>query len=774
MFIMKKLFLAVALLSALTCGATINKANMKVAYTAKTAGKVDFTVLNKVGDKGFVILDSQDQVLGYSDTGTFDYDKMPENFKWWLSQYQEQINWARNNGVQSPKSQALSDSDSIIVQPLLGETEWSQGLPYCIYCPPDGKYYSVVGCVATAMAQIMYYHKWPMRGHGYHEYEWNGNTISRNFSESTYDWGNMLPKYRSGEYTDEQGKAVARLCADAGISVNMNYSASGSGTQSQPISPAFIGYFGYSSKTHLLTQNNMPKKQWDSIIVAELDAARPVLYCGQDVSGMGGHAFVCDGYTQEGFFHFNWGWSGSGNGYFKTGALNVDGYKFNTYNDITIGVEPRSTVLVDGLCYEIMSDSTVLFTYGDDFDYTDSVVVPEEVTIDSITYKVSSLTPGCLLQQVITPSIQVPWTTPPAAERVFSDLLYKNTVLIVPDNCVEIYVNSPGWNKFKCIKDTIGHSIEWGEWEPFADGTGTYIYSANFFLDPGTEDPGLPISCRKSKTNEGQWQFWLQHWSYDTDLYISYDSITGNCIIPKQYAGYEVFIDGAETSSVYISDIPNFSSKYTYEEYPCKYDAEKGLFTLNVLYQCGGENDDAYQNHGVETFQVDGFVTDMFATYDYEKTFGKKIGVRITAANGIKSCKYVFVEGEISQDSVAVVAQQIADSLIESKTAYIGLSTYKPASLSKTYTMVIAGFGKNGDFRNYTSTIVNYNDIYDMKLGDANKDDAIDVSDITTTAAYILGNKPTSFNRFSADIDKDGVITVADITALAAMILGSE
>lgn len=773
MFIMKKLFLAVALLSALTCGATINKANMKVAYTAKTAGKVDFTVLNKVGDKGFVILDSQDQVLGYSDAGTFDYDKMPENFKWWLSQYQEQINWARANSIKAAPVKALSDSDSIIVQPLLGETEWSQSLPYSMYCPPDGNYYSAVGCVATAMAQIMYYHKWPMRGHGYHEYEWNGNTISRNFSESIYDWDNMLPKYRSGEYTDEQGKAVSRLCADAGISVDMQYTASGSGAASRAIKYAFARNFGYSAKAHYLVQFNMPKEKWDSILVAELDAARPILYCGHDDNGNGGHAFVCDGYTQEGFFHFNWGWNGSGNGYFKTGALNVSGYKFNIFNDITIGIEPRSTVLVDGLCYEIMSDSTVVFTYRDDSEYTDSLVIPEEVTIDSVTYKVSGLTPGCLSEQVIAPSIQVPWTTPPAAERVFSDFVYKNTVLIVPDNCVELYANTIGWDKFLCIKDTIGHSFEWSEWEPFDEGRGTYIYKANYFFDKGFKDTDMPISVRKSKTNEGQWQFRLLHWSYDTELYITYDSITGNCFIPKQYAGYEILIDGVE-ASVYISDVPNFSSKYTYEKYPCKYDAEKGLFTLNVIYQCGGENDDAYKNHGVETFQIDGFLTDMFAIYDYDKTFGKKIGVRITAANGIKSCKYVFVEGEISQDSVAVVAQQIADTLIESKTAYVGLSTYKPASVSKTYTMVIAGFGKNGDFRNYTSTIVNYNDIYDMKLGDANKDDAIDVSDITTTAAYILGNKPTIFNRFSADIDKDGVITVADITALAAMILGNE
>ncbi|MDO5447913.1 MAG: C10 family peptidase, partial [Prevotellaceae bacterium] len=728
----------------------IDKSQMKVAYTAKTAGKVDFTVYNKADDKGFVILDNHDQVLGYSDRGSFDYDKMPDNMKWWLSQYQEQIQWGRDNHVKATSPIKVEGEDPIVVYPLLGDIEWSQGSPYNNMCPIISGQHCVVGCAATAMSQIMFYHKWPLRGHGFHKYEWEGKTYSCNFSESVYDWDNMLPNYR-GSYSNEQADAVAKLCSDAGISLDMMYGISGSGAYVDAQYYAFPRNFAYSSNLRYLNQGGFSREEWEDLIRAELDAARPVFYSGQD-NNNGGHAFVCDGYTIDGYFHFNWGWNGSGNAYFKIGALNVSGYKFNSGNEITIGLEPRKTFMVDGLCYELLADSTAALTYKDDTEYTEAVTIPEEITYEGKTYKVSRMVNGFLPSIDCVPSLQVPWMTPPGISgEVFSDSVYSKTVLIVPDNCVEAYAKSPFWRLFNCIKDTIGHSIEWGDLKKVAEGTGTYYYSANYLYtngDMGREDPGLPISYRESKTEEGKGQFWIEHWSYNTDLYIDYDINTGNCSIQKQSAGFTMEDKNSETSTVYISDMPTFSPDFTYEEYPCKFDAETGLFTFNVIYTCGEDSAGLMTQSGFETFQVDGFNFSMSATYDYEKTFGKKIGVRIDTGDGVKSCKYVFVEGEISKDSAAVVAQQIADGVVEGNKAIIGLSTYKPASVSKDYTMVIAGFDRNGVFRNFISPVFNYNDIYNMMLGDANKDKAIDVADITTIASYILGDKPSSFNRF--------------------------
>ncbi|MDO5447977.1 MAG: C10 family peptidase, partial [Prevotellaceae bacterium] len=498
-------------------------------------------------------------------------------------------------------------------------------------CPIISGQHCVVGCMATAMSQIMYYHKWPQKGRGYHKYEWDGKTYSCNFSESVYDWDNMLPNYR-GSYSVEQADAVAKLCSDVGISLDMMYGIDLSIAYTDRQSSAFPRNFAYSGKCQYLNQNSFTAEEWEDLIRAELDAARPVFYSGQDYNN-GGHGFVCDGYTIDGYFHFNWGWNGYGNAFFKIGALNVAGCKFNSDNEITIGLEPRTTVLIDGLCYELLSESTAAITYKDDAEYTEAISVPEEITYEGKTYKVSRIVNGFLPERDCVPSLQVPWTTPPGiSSDMFGDSVYCKTVLIVPDNCVEAYANSPGWKLFNCIKDTKGHSIEWEDWKPVGDGTGTYYYSANYWYTTGgigREDPDLPISYRESKTEEGKGQFWIEHWSYHTDLYIDYDINTGICSIPKQSAGFAMKDKNSEISTVYISDMPTFSPDFTYEDYPCKYDAETGLFTLNVVYTCGEDSAGLMTQSGFETFQVDGFDFSMSATYDYEKTFGKKIGVRI-------------------------------------------------------------------------------------------------------------------------------------------------
>ncbi|MDO4801472.1 MAG: C10 family peptidase [Prevotellaceae bacterium] len=591
--------------------AGINKAEMEVAYKATTAGNVDFTVYNKTGNKGFVVLDNHDQVLGYSDQGSFDYDKIPDNMKWWLSQYQDQINWARTNHIKTAPIKSDDSNDSIIVSPLLGDIAWSQGSPYNKMCPTVGGQRCIVGCTATAMSQIMLYYKWPIKGRGYHEYDWNGKTLSCNFNESTYDWDNILPSYLNS-YSDEQADAVAKLCSDAGISVDMTYGVNLSTAIVDKQYNAFPRYFSYSRNIKYCKRYDFTEAEWDSMLRAELDAARPVFYSGRDINS-GGHAFVCDGYTKSGYFHFNWGWNGTYNSFFKIGALNVSEYQFNLSNEITIGIEPRKTTLIDGLCYEFLADSTVTLTYKDDAEYKESVTIPEKIAYNGKIYRVSKLTEGFLPEINCVPSLQVPWTTPlEISKNVFSDSVYHNTTLIVPDNCIEAYVNNPIWNKFRCIKDTIGHVLEWGDWKPVGEGTGTYTYSANYLVTLGgypANDPDLPVSYRPCLSDEGKGQFWIQHWSRNTDLFINYDINTGNCTIPKQYAGFDINYTlnyKQKTAGTYVSDIPTFYPKSTYEDFPCTYDSDKGLFTLNLVYAYGDESK-MFPQTGVETFVIEGF-----------------------------------------------------------------------------------------------------------------------------------------------------------------------
>ena len=787
---MKRLFVIILCISTFTFSLAIkvNKAAMRVAYTAKTAEKVDFVVYNRADNGGFYVLDSNDNVLGYSDSGSFNYDSIPDNLRWWLRQYQEQIEWERSSkvdlrsssdatrdnssklgspltapSVQEFKSSSVeSDNDSIIVGPLV-KSQWSQSSPFNNYCPKYDGSRSVVGCAATALSQIMNYWQWPKRGHGSHSYTYNGQEISSDFSQSEYQWQYILPSYYGGA-TSKSKNAVAKLCFDVGVALDMQYSPSSSGAYPSSIAPAAKTYFSYDSGARLVSRTG-GADDWDSLLIRELDAGRPIFYSGQD-NDNGGHAFICDGYSVNHYFHFNWGWAGSGDGYFKTSALNVLKYKFNSSQSAVVGLKPRESYSDEQFTYIIKSDSTATLTYSDNADYSGDIVLPTTARIDSLEYPVTAIASGTFTGCKALNSVTAPWEKPMEIETsVFDDSCYNNTLLIVPDSALYDYSSSSGWLNFAKTNTLGGDSLRWSEWKTFLDGNGNFTYYAFPALKAGYLDKNLPMTYRDAETDSIHRQYHLQHWGYDTDFYFILNKSDNTCQVPRQTSGYSDL-----TTSWYVSDVPNYLPQSDYTNFPCIYDPENYLFTLNLVYTADGES----PRYGVETFQINGMPDyTMLARYDYDKTFGKKIGIRLSYGNMIKSCQYAFVEGELTADSVLAVAKAIVDSTLTSKTASKGTDQYKPASVSKTYTVVFVGFGEDGQMLNQTSVIVNYNDIYNMITGDANADTKIDVSDITAVAAFILGSRPETFNRFSADVNNDGKIDVADITGTASLILGN-
>ncbi len=220
--------------------------------------------------------------------------------------------------------------------PLL-TTRWDQGWPYNMYCPvdaagPNGHVYA--GCVATAMAQVMKYWNWPNTGVGSHSYYADSYGIqSANFGQTTYQWTQMPNSV--GAPNEEVGKLLYHL----GVSVDMGYSPSGSGAQSYNGVDALIQNFRYNSGIQLLSKEDYSTTTWNQMLKSELDNARPVYYHGFGEGG--GHAFVCDGYQGTDYFHFNWGWSGSNDGYFYTGNLNP-GYVFNWDQGAMFNVYPSN------------------------------------------------------------------------------------------------------------------------------------------------------------------------------------------------------------------------------------------------------------------------------------------------------------------------------------------------------------------------------------------------------------------------------------------------
>lgn len=357
-----------------------SKISLKLVHTAKSSilGKNCYYIFNNDINGGFIIVSADDctqnEVLGFCESGEFNQTEMPINFKWWLGQYQREIDFAIKNSIQSTP---IIRSYATSVAPLLGGIEWDQGDPYNLLCPSltnssGNTEKTVTGCVATATAQVMRYYKWPEKGTGTKNYIWSngGKTLSVNFANSTYDWDNMTETYNSNSTTIEKN-AVAKLMYDCGISCNMNYGLSETGGSGASALNQVIGlynYFSYDNGMRFLSRNYYKLADWEVLIKNEIDNKRPVLYYGTGSGG--GHAFIIDGYNQNGYFHFNWGWSGNSNGYFLTTALNprelgigggAGGYNYE--QGITIGVQPKQSssnasveITSDGL--QISGDAT--------------------------------------------------------------------------------------------------------------------------------------------------------------------------------------------------------------------------------------------------------------------------------------------------------------------------------------------------------------------------------------------------------------------------------
>lgn len=331
---------------------------LTLAYTAKSVSNPTqncFYVFNKGIKDGFIIVAADDcvltEVLGYCNYGEYDNNNLPTNFKWWIDQYQREIDYAIKNRLSTTSTiQPFATS----VSPLLGNIAWNQGDPYNLLCPTltnaSGETErTVTGCVATATAQVMRYYKWPAKGTGSNSYTWEkgGKTLSVDFSKSTYDWDNMIETYNSNSSTIEKN-AVAKLMYDCGVSCNMEYnlsSAGGSAASAYDQVEGLYNYFGYDLGMEHLTRDYYKLTDWNSIIKNEIDNSRPILYRGTGSGG--GHAFIIDGYNASGYFHFNWGWGGSSDGYFVTTALNpgelgigggAGGYNYN--QGMTIGIQP--------------------------------------------------------------------------------------------------------------------------------------------------------------------------------------------------------------------------------------------------------------------------------------------------------------------------------------------------------------------------------------------------------------------------------------------------
>lgn len=355
-------------------------------------------------NKGFAIVSGDDdmpEIVGYADHGTYDANNMPAAMAAFLNNYRATIEAMKQGNASAIKNiaeakalRANNTRATTAVSPLLGDIKWNQSEPYNNMCPKyDGTNLSATGCVATAMAQVMMYWKYPKELKAdINEYETYTHKlqVAGESKGQKYDWDNMLPTYTNNNYTQTQADAVAKLMLHCGKAVEMDYGEE-SGANVTP--GRLAKYFGYDSDLMLdLMRSCFTLAEWTAIIDKELQAKRPILYSGRTTNG--GHQFVCDGSDGNGLYHINWGWGGYQDGYFDITILNpgqggigagnvTDGY--NRGCDMIIGIQPDNgkvdEPLADVPALRIQHFSNNNLTTGIDLTKATRTNINEDFTI---------------------------------------------------------------------------------------------------------------------------------------------------------------------------------------------------------------------------------------------------------------------------------------------------------------------------------------------------------------------------------------------------------
>lgn len=319
-----------------------------------------YYVFNVGNNQGFVIVSGDSRataILGYADSGSLSADELPDGLRFMLDCYAEEVEMLAaydDDGSQqaaapaAPRHSAMSTTRHAIA-PMVA-TRWDQGTPYNAYCPTIGDERCVTGCVATAMAQAMYYYQWPEEQTStIPTYTTRTKKISiGELSPTKFSWSNMTTTYGNSYSASAAETAVATLMQYCGAALQMNYGVSGSSAYNVSITSVLKEYFGYNAS--YAQRPFYSYVDWVNLIYSELAAGRPVILGGQSAGG--GHSFVCDGYDTDDYFHINWGWGGYSDGFFRLSVLNpyeqgiggsntLDGFSFS--QDAVIGISPRSS-----------------------------------------------------------------------------------------------------------------------------------------------------------------------------------------------------------------------------------------------------------------------------------------------------------------------------------------------------------------------------------------------------------------------------------------------
>ena len=733
--------------------------------TPSTSEKAAYYVFNAAKDhSGYVIVAGDDRapaVLGYSDNGTFDAQDVPEAMQELLDSYAEQIEALS----QGEKADRLT-SPGPAIAPLLPCT-WSQKSPYNHLLPFVNGSRAVAGCVATAIAQVMYYWKWPARP----------TTTIPQYTTSTYEivmpelppidfnWEAMQNCYLTSDTLSEAGLAAATLTLYCAQSVEMNYQDGSSGATTSRTPWAMSTYFGYKASAHSLWRFNYTTDEWADLLYQELAASRPIIFSGSKKTS--GHAFICDCYNGEGLFHINWGWNGQSNGYFLLNVLNPDlqgtgsasgvyGYIYN--QAAIVGLEPGEGENEFALTStNVVLNDVSTTRSGSNYDFRINV----SGFFRNLTSQVLSVSYGWGFYQGETligtlyranGSSLRPGSYYNAKEKIlsFGSGITSGTYRIVP-----IYSEYAADNWRPCIgadRNSFEIVINGNSCTITANGNVSEPdYTVNDITMEGTMHNGRPVDINVNLTNNGEESSRLLYMFADGTFKAAgmVDLVNGETgdipfrFMPTDAGDYtltwswnDVGSDPIATRTITINQMPEATLSGTIEVLNVTDETDRIVTSdkFSVLF--------TVTNDGTETYDEE------LSFKLYKHTYGNS-GTSVQGLN----MPIVLEPGETK------TVQADFDNVINGWSYFVNAYYYSA--------------GEQIKIKSTSWHTIIFPEGPIIQVGDVNGDGKISIKDVTDLINYMLSGEEEGINLDAADVSGDGHISIKDVTELINLLLSN-
>lgn len=736
-------------------------------------------------DRGYVIVSGDDRtvpILGYSLMGSYDPDNIPANMRAWLQGYADQIEALDSLGVtakyEAPDASGQPSQDGNVarpasqmsnnaIAPLLTST-WDQAIPYCLETPIQTigsyQYYTYTGCVATAMAQVINYHKYPDATFAAMP-SYTTRTVGINVpgiaAGSAIDWANMADDYSNYQNMSSAScQAVADLMHYCGVSVQMDYTAysSGSGAYHNDIAPALKTYFGYDANLHTANRCDYTISQWNSLLLQELTNNRPVIYGAQ--SNGGGHEFVIDGYDGNELFHVNWGWSGSCDGYFAISVLNPhstegagassssDGYSMD--QQAVVGVQPpgmpspvnpspwANQMTIDNLHVE---DGHMIVCDIWNYTETESVFYFGFFSMDASN---SLKLLGYFETESLPPNYGYRGMTLDLTKCNLSPGTYKIYAIGVKNSIQDILNGSISWNTERYVLVTIGDDGDIAvEQHPVIN------LEATSFVLPENPQVSVEQTIKATVVNNGE--------EYNGKLYVFASSASDESPVLVQKVGAAIPEGGSCEMEIYFTP----GEETDYDIMVSTDEACSNIIGRCVLTVGEGKKDPVVDLEVVSISPYNDPVV------NEEFRFSATIRNNGDDYSG-PLCLFHASETKVELESTVWIGMGYNQVNIAAGET-LDVDFWFTPDEAGTYYFWLATSHEDLDHL-ISQHVIDVAAPQPGILGDINGDGRVNVTDITLLSKYISDSDPTGVRTENADINGDGRITVADVVELARMI----